>query len=218
MHNDIRKKILDEKLIAIIRGADPFHCLKIAEALCCGGIHFIEITFNQKEPASFHDTADTIRSIQRHFAGAVIPGAGTVTTPEQVELAADAGAQYIISPDINQDVIRRTRELGLISIPGAFSPSEITQAFRWGADFIKIFPASTLGCDYIKSVRAPISHIPLMAVGGIDISNLKDFLNAGCVGAGLGGSLVNKKWVESGEYEKITETARRLTEIAKGES
>ena len=217
MHDQICQKIISEKLIAIIRGTDQYHCLKTAEALCDGGICLVEVTFNQKDPASFQETAGTIQAIQQSFAGAVFPGAGTVMSEEQVCLAADAGARYIISPDVSQDVIRRTRSLGLVSMPGALSPSEIVQAYQWGADFVKVFPASSLGCDYIKAIKAPISHIPLMAVGGINADNLRDFLNAGCIGAGLGGNLVNKDWIQNNEYHKITETARKLVQIAKGE-
>ena len=142
-------------------------------------------------------------------------GAGTVTSVELVELAAKAGAKYIISPDTNVDVIRRTRELGLVSLPGALTPSEITTAYNNGADFVKLFPIADMGASYVKAVRAPLGHIDMLAVGGVNDKNLKSFLDAGVCGAGIGGNLVNKAWIAAGEYEKITEIARTYVSIVK---
>ncbi len=216
MHDQVVSRIRKEKLIAIIRGIDTESCIKVADALYVGGIQLIEVTFNQKAPSTFADTAAAIRAIQERFQGKVLAGVGTVMTREQVDLAANAGARYIISPDSNRDVISHTRALGLVSMPGALTPSEITSAYEWGADFVKVFPASNLGSSYIKALTAPISHIPLIAVGGVNESNLQSFLNAGCVGAGLGGQLVNKKWIENEQYENITQVAKRLVKITKG--
>ena len=134
---------------------------------------------------------------------------------ELVELAASAGAKYIISPDVNVDVIRRTRELGMVSLPGAMTPTEVMTAHNAGADFVKLFPVGNLGIPYVKAIRAPISHVKLLAVGGVNEDNVADFLHAGLVGAGVGGNLANKKWIEAGEYHKITETARKLVDAAK---
>ena len=139
-----------------------------------------------------------------------------MTSVELVELAASAGAKYIISPDTNIDVIKRTRELGLVSMPGALTPTEILTAYNNGADFVKLFPIANLGPAYVKAVRAPISHVPMMAVGGVNETNLREYLDLGMCGAGIGGNLVNKKWVENGEFEKITEVARTMVSIAKG--
>jgi 2-dehydro-3-deoxyphosphogluconate aldolase/(4S)-4-hydroxy-2-oxoglutarate aldolase len=151
---------------------------------------------------------ESIRRIRREFAGRVFPGAGTVLTPAQASWAVDAGAQYVISPDMNPDVIRRTRELGALSIPGAFTPTEITGAIAAGADFVKLFPAGLFGCDYVKAIRAPLSHVRLLAVGGVDLSNMKDFLQAGVVGFGIGGNLVNKKIISLGKFDELEATSR----------
>jgi 2-dehydro-3-deoxyphosphogluconate aldolase/(4S)-4-hydroxy-2-oxoglutarate aldolase len=140
-------------------------------------------------------------------------GAGTVTSVELAELAHSAGAKFIISPDSNPAVIRRTKELGMVSLPGALTPSEAMIAHNAGADFVKLFPISDLGVGYVKAVRAPLSHIDFMAVGGVNTDNLKSFLDAGCVGAGIGGCLVNKKWVEAGEFDKITQVAEEMVKI-----
>jgi 2-dehydro-3-deoxyphosphogluconate aldolase/(4S)-4-hydroxy-2-oxoglutarate aldolase len=170
----------------------------------------MEVTFDQKHPESFQDTADAIQAVRQKYADRMLAGAGTVTTPELVELAAQAGAQYIISPDTDPEVIRKTRELGLVSMPGALTPSEIMTAHRAGADFVKLFPSANLGPAYVKAIRAPISHVKLLAVGGIDEHNISQFLAVGMVGAGVGGNLANKTWIEQGEFDKITAAAQAL--------
>ena len=202
----------EKKIIAIVRGIAPEQGLQTAQALYDGGIRMIEVTFDQKNPKNWKNTTDMIRAIDAHFGGKVAVGAGTVTTPELVELAAAAGAKYIISPDAKEAVIRHTRQLGLVSMPGALTPTEITNAWDWGADFVKLFPIGALGLDYLKAITAPLSHIPLLAVGGVNLSNVTDYLSAGCVGAGIGGNLVNAKWIAAGEFEKITQSARQLVE------
>ena len=142
-------------------------------------------------------------------------GAGTVTTPELVELTAKAQGRFIISPDVNEAVIARTRELDMVSLPGALTPTEVMTAYRAGADFVKVSPVGSLGVAYVKALRAPISHVKLMAVGGVNENNVADFLKAGMVGAGIGGNLVNQAWIDAGAFDKITETARALTEAVK---
>lgn len=215
MLEDTIRFIEENRLIAIVRGIAPKKCLKVADALYEGGFRLVEVTFNQKEPDSFRTTADAIAAIAEEYKDRMMAGAGTVVSPELVEQAAAAGARFIISPDVNVDVIRRTRELGLASLPGAMTPTEIMTAHRAGASFVKLFPIADLGSKYVKAVRAPISHVKLLAVGGVNENNLKEFFAAGCVGAGIGGNLVNKAWIDAGEYNKITETARMLVEIAK---
>ena len=160
-----------------------------------------------KVPDSWEDNAATIRAVGDAMNGKLFVGAGTVCSVELCDLAAGAGAQFIISPDADEAVISRTRELGLISIPGALTPTEIKAAWCAGADFVKVFPASAMGPAYLKAVRAPLSHIPLMAVGGVNEQNAGDFIRAGCCGIGVGGNLVNKEWIAAGEFEKITASA-----------
>jgi 2-dehydro-3-deoxyphosphogluconate aldolase/(4S)-4-hydroxy-2-oxoglutarate aldolase len=135
-------------------------------------------------------------------------GAGTVTTLEMLNLAREAGASFIVSPDFNPEIIKATVEAGMVSMPGAMTPTEILTAWRAGADFVKVFPTSTLGAAYIKGVRGPLNHIRLLAVGGVNDKNIAEFLAAGCVGAGIGGNLVNKTWIANGEWDKITALAK----------
>ena len=132
---------------------------------------------------------------------------------ELVELTAKAGGAFIISPDTDVAVIKRTRELGLVSMPGALTPSEIKTAHNAGADYVKVFPLGSMGPGYLKAIRAPLSHIKMTAVGGINEKNLKEYLEAGACGAGIGGNLANKKWIENGEFDKITEVAKQLVQV-----
>lgn len=216
MREKIIQAVLDEKIIAIVRGADPEQCVKVAQALYDGGIRLMEITYNQRDPSSWQTTADTIAAIARTFDGRMLVGAGTVTTPELVELTAKSGGMYVISPNCNEAVIRKTLELGLVSMPGALTPTEVLAAHDAGADFVKLFPAGNLGVAYAKAIMAPISHVKLLAVGGVNEHNVADFLKAGMAGAGIGGNLANKQWIAEGRYDKITETAKALVEAVKG--
>ena len=214
MTEEIVKSVLDNKIIAIIRGFPPEICLKLAEAYAAGGIKMIEVTFPQAKPAEQPNTAVAIKAIRERFAGEVMVGAGTVLTQDQLKMAADAGAQYMITPSINTDLIREAVQMGLVAMPGALTPTEAVTAFEAGARFVKIFPAGNMGPSYIKAIKAPLAHIPLLAVGGISPDNVADYLKAGCVGAGVGGNLTNKEWIAAGAWDKIQETARLLVERA----
>lgn len=210
MNEKIIQAIKEHKLIAIVRGVESEKCLKVAQALYDGGIRLMEITYNQKAPEKWEETACTIGALAKAFAGKMYIGAGTVTCPELVELTASHGGQFIISPDVDADVIRLTRQLGMVSIPGALTPTEVMTAHKAGAHFVKLFPAGVLGTGYLKAVKAPLSHIDLLVVGNIDEKNITDYLAVGACGAGIGGNLVNKNWVEKGEFEKITQVAKAL--------
>ena len=137
MNTQLKELILNEKLIAICRGVEASKCMSVAEALYNGGFRLMEITFDLKHPDSWQVTADSIAAVSREYRGRMEVGAGTVVSVELVELAAKAGARFIISPDTSHAVIRRTKELGLISMPGALTPSEATAAHEAGADFVK---------------------------------------------------------------------------------
>ena len=210
MKETVKKSIIENKLIAIVRGVEADTCVNIAQALYDGGFRLMEITYDQKHPESWQTTANAIGAVAKAFSGKMHIGAGTVTCPELVELTAKAGGSFIISPDVYEAVIFRTNQLGMVSIPGAFTPTEIMTAHRAGADFVKLFPAGDLSTSYLKAIKAPLSHIDILAVGGVDENNVAAFLSAGAVGAGIGSSLINRQWVAAGAYDKITETARAL--------
>ncbi|TGY97912.1 bifunctional 4-hydroxy-2-oxoglutarate aldolase/2-dehydro-3-deoxy-phosphogluconate aldolase [Petralouisia muris] len=211
----IIQNVYDNRIIAIVRGMEPKHCVKLAQALYEGGINMVEITFNQKSADHFEATTNAIRAISEQLAEQVMVGAGTVLTKEQVDLAKEAGALYIITPSTNPEVIRYAKEQGMVTMPGAMTPSEIVTAYEAGADFVKIFPVGNLGAAYIKAVKAPMSHIPVLAVGGVNEKNIAGFIKAGAIGAGVGGNLVNAQWIQNGEFDKITALAREFITNAK---
>ena len=163
---NVAQLVQETKVVAIVRGLDSGY-EQLAQALYDGGIRAIEVTFNQKDPSTWVQTTGAIHAIRETMGEKMAVGAGTVTTVELVQLAFDAGAEFIVSPDTNEAVIRRTKKLGMVSMPGAMTPTEIRQAYAAGADFVKAFPAGTLGSAYIKAIRGPLNNIPLLAVGAV---------------------------------------------------
>lgn len=199
------------KLISIVRGLEKDELLKAAEALYEGGVRLLEVTFDQSGKIPDSVTAENIRLLRKTFEGRLFIGAGTVMNESQVLAAKEAGAEYIISPDVNEAVIKKTKELGMVSIPGALTPTEVVSAYTYGADFVKLFPAGDIGLSYIKSIKAPLSHIPMLAVGGVTIGNIRDFLDAGLSGVGIGSAIVNKSLIKNRDFEGLTELAREFT-------
>lgn len=208
MSQTVLKKILDGKIIAIVRGIPSTQILGLAAALEKGGVKCIEVTFDQSSEEKANDTLSAIRIIKEKMGDTVCVGAGTVMSVEQVQQAAEAGAEYMISPNVDEAVIRETKRLGKVSIPGAMTPTEAAFAYKCGADIVKLFPAGLLGAAYIKAVKAPLKHIPVTAVGNVNVDNCAEFIKAGAVGVGVGGSLVSAKLVEEGKFDDITATAR----------
>lgn len=217
MREQVIQKIKEEKLIAIVRGVRPDLCLKVAEALYDGGVRVLEIPYDQRDSGSWIRTAEAIQALSEAFEGRMIIGAGTVTCVELVEMTYRHKGRFIISPDTDIDVIRRTRELNMVSVPGAMTPTEIKQAYLAGADFVKLFPAGSLGAGYLKAVKAPLNHIPILAVGGISERNVQEYLAAGAEGFGIGGNLAKKAWIDAGEFDKLTEAASAVITAIKGE-
>lgn len=203
----------EKKLIAILRKVPAQKLERVAKALYDGGIRFMEVTFDQSSASGVQDTAAAIARLAGSLPDAYV-GAGTVMTAEQVDAAADAGAKYIISPNTDAAIIRRTVEKGMLSMPGAFTPSEIAFAFQEGAAFVKVFPAGDLGPAYIKAIRAPISHIPLLAVGGVDLDNMAAFYRAGICGFGIGSNIVKKDLIDRDAYDALTKLAKAYAVLA----
>ena len=200
--------IKKEKLIAIMRGVYGEDAVRSAEALAKGGIRLMEVPFDQSMGDDQENTLNAIRRISKELGADVHVGAGTVMSPEQALWASDAGSEYMITPNMDPDVIRKTRDLKRVMISGALTPSEIADAWKYGSDFVKVFPAGNLGSSYIKAICAPLKHVPLMAVGGVNENNLKEFLKAGVCGFGIGGNLVNMDWIREGAFDKLTELAK----------
>ena len=202
-------------IVAIIRGFEPDTCLRLTEAYVKGGINMVEVTFNQKAPQTWNDTAAAIKAIKSSFGDVVKVGAGTVLTEEQLTICEDAGGEYMVTPNVNVELIKKCVADGLMAMPGALTPSEAVSAWNAGASYVKLFPIGVLGPEYVKAVMAPLSHIPFLAVGGIGPDNVADYIKAGCVGAGVGGNLTNKEWIAAGEWDKITATAEALVRNSK---
>lgn len=212
---NLKELIQAEHLIVIVRGVKSEQLVPLAEAMYEGGVRLLEITYSANGKVSDEETAENIRTLARQMEGRMQIGAGTVLSEKQVRLTADAGGKYIISPNCNENVIKVTKDAGLLSIPAAYTPTEIEAAHEAGADFVKLFPVTSLGPAYVKAVRGPLSHIPLLAVGGVDLSNLAEYAKAGVAGFGIGGNIIDKKALEAGDYKAITELARRYVSAIK---
>ena len=215
---ELIQSILEEKIIVIVRGVERDRLLKFAEALYQGGIRLMEVTYTEDKPETDKDTAETIRALAEAMRGKMQIGAGTVTRQEQVDLTRAAGGTFIISPDTNPDVIAYTKKQGLVSIPGALTPTEIALAHRSGADFVKLFPASVFGPSYVKAVKAPLSGVRLLAVGGVNADNFAAYAAAGASGFGIGftSGIATKEEIEGCDLAAVTEKAKRFVTLAKG--
>ena len=218
-HEQVLERIKKEKLVAILRGVPMDRIDGVVGALVRGGVRVLEFTFDHDEPDCVAANAAKIRYTVEKFGDQVVVGCGTALTVEEVEAAYDAGARLVISPNVDMAVIRRTKQMGMVSMPGALSPTEIVAAYDMGADIVKLFPAGELGLGYIKAVRGPLKHIPMSAVGGVKPENVSEFLNAGVCGFGVGGQLVLSKAVKSGDDAAIEARAKEFTDaIAKWEA
>lgn len=178
-------QILQHKIVAILRGMNPKDVVNIAAALHEGGIKIIEVTLNSDEALPL------IEILSSAFENRMLVGAGTVLTVMDARNAIAAGASFLISPALDLDVIKIAKDNSLISIPGAYTPTEVFTAWKNGADIVKIFPAP--GPDYIKNILAPLNQIPIMPTGRVDIRNIGAYKNAGASAYGIGSSLVNNK-------------------------
>ncbi|PCL90498.1 bifunctional 4-hydroxy-2-oxoglutarate aldolase/2-dehydro-3-deoxy-phosphogluconate aldolase [Paenibacillus lautus] len=196
--------ILDNKIIAIIRGANSKDVLNMAKALHEGGVNILEITMNSPNALS------AIEEITVELGDRVVVGAGTVLDSETARAAILAGAKFILSPTVDIETIQMAKRYGAVSIPGAFTPTEILSAYENGGDIIKVFPA-TLGPGFIKDIRGPLPQIPLLPTGGIDLNNIQEFMKAGAIGCGIGSALVNTQLEITDEYfVQLTEKARQF--------
>ena len=204
----IANQIKEHKLIAILRGVPIKQLLPIADALYEGGVRLIECTFDHAREDCVEANVEMIAALVKHLGKRMAVGAGTVLTTEEVRATIDAGGQMIISPDANPDVIAEAVRLGAASIPGALTPTEIVRAYSAGAHFVKIFPAGSMGPDYIRAIRAPLNHIPMLAVGGIEPETIAAYLKAGISGFGVGSPLLPQREIERGNYAAITARAR----------
>lgn len=204
MTSTVLSQILETRIVAIIRGAEPKYVLAIVAALREGGVTNVEVTLNSANALA------VIREVCEVMGDRMLVGAGTVLDAADARSAIEAGAKFIISPTVDEDTIRYTKESGIVSIPGALTPTEILKAYRLGADIVKVFPAS-MGFAYIKDIRGPLPHIPLMPTGGIQLDNIQEYQKAGGVAFGIGTALINSKKPLTDEYLlTIKDNARKF--------
>ena len=197
--------ILKHKVVAILRGVKPAHMQKVVQSLYDGGITVVEITLNSE------DAIPQIANLSKEYGGRMLIGAGTVLDQEGAATAKEAGASFLISPGFDEGVVTYAKENGLVSIPGAYTPTEILRAHKAGADIVKIFPVSD--ASYLKNVAAPLDRIRMMPTGGINTTNIYDFRKAGAAAFGIGSALVSKADIITDAYlHDITEKARRFTQ------
>lgn len=209
---DVMQAIEEHKLIAILRNIPNEKLIPTAEALYAGGIRLLEITF-AADGSKNQEVQGNIKRLTEHFQEKMLIGAGTVVSEEQVRLTKMAGGTFVISPNTNRKVIFESHICGLVSIPGAYTPSEICKAQESGADFVKLFPAVDLGPKYVKAVKAPLNHIKILAVGGINENNMQEYLQAGICGFGVGSNIVDQKLVEAEDYGAITALAEKYVAV-----
>lgn len=209
MREEVIRAIEKNKIIVIVRKVKRERLIDLAQAMYDGGIRLLEVTYNANGEVTDEETAQSIRMLAEHFRGKMFIGAGTVLNEKQVEMTYNAGGRFVISPDTYPEVIQKTRSLGLVSISGALTPSEMQIAHRNGADFVKIFPITGLGTEYLKAVKAPLCHIKFLAVGGIDENNIRDYLKVGVCGVGIGSNIVDKELLKHNDYVSLTNLAKK---------
>lgn len=195
-------QILQHRIVAILRGMPSSEIINIAYALYNGGIRILEITLNSENALT------AIEKLEQEFKNKMLVGAGTVLDAKDANNAIAAGAAFLISPSLDIDVIKTAKNANVVSIPGAFTPTEILTAHNKGADIIKIFPCPN--AEYVKNVLAPLNHIKVMPTGGIDASNIQQFAKTGAVAFGIGSALVGKAVVDEAYLESITSKAKQL--------
>jgi 2-dehydro-3-deoxyphosphogluconate aldolase/(4S)-4-hydroxy-2-oxoglutarate aldolase len=201
----IQPIVNEAPVVAIVRRpkVDPIRCV---EHLFQAGIRLVEITMDTA------DVTDILNSLRSRVPVGALLGAGTVTDVARAEAALAAGASFLVTPNLNLEVIRIARSQGIPIMPGAMTPTEIWNAAAAGADYVKVFPASTLGPGFFREIRGPFANIPLMATGGINLENARDFITFGVDALGVGGALIPKT---NDEFDRCGEIAQRLLQIAR---
>src|SRR2546426_7752048 len=196
------RQVLDCGVVAVVRSADSGQLAEVASALADGGVTVVEITM------TVPNALEVIRQVRQSMGDRVLLGAGTVLDAETARAVMLAGAEFIVAPTLNLDVIRLCRRYDKLVMPGAFTPTEILTAWEAGADIVKVFPADVVGPAVFKALRGPLPQVRLMPTGGVDLATAAEFLKAGAVCLGVGGQLVDPKLVAAGEFAKSTELAR----------
>ncbi len=210
MSSELMQSLQREKIVAIIRGIDAGAGDATAQALSDGGIVFLEVTLNTD------GALNMISRFREQHGHKMRIGAGTVLDLGQAKEAIAAGAEYIISPNLDEEVVYYGVEQGVEVWPGTMTPTEIVRAYKAGATAVKVFPMGSLGIGYLKEIRAPLGHIPMVATGGVNLQNIRSVLDAGAIAVGLGGNLVDKQLVKDGKFGALAELARSYVNEVQG--
>ena len=201
--------LIDCGVVAIIRAEGSEELVTVFDSIRKGGVNIIEIAMTTP------NAIEVIREVAQRYAEDVLIGVGTVLDSETARAAILAGAEFVVSPTLDEQVIRLCNRYRKAVVPGALSPTEILRAWELGADIVKVFPAAAVGPRYIKDIAGPLPHIPLLPPGGIDLNNAGEFIRAGAVALGVGGSLVSKKIIAEKRWDDLTETARKFADEVK---
>jgi 2-dehydro-3-deoxyphosphogluconate aldolase/(4S)-4-hydroxy-2-oxoglutarate aldolase len=210
MPSELMQSLSREKIVAIIRGISAESGDATAKALADGGIVFLEVTLNTD------GALDMISRFRSNYEGRLRIGAGTVLDLGQAKEAVAAGAEYIISPNLDEEVVYYGVEQGVEVWPGTMTPTEIVRAYKAGASAVKVFPMGSLGINYLKEIRAPLNHIPMVATGGVNLQNINSVLDAGAIAVGLGGNLVDKQLVKDGKFDELSKLAQAYVNEVQG--
>src|SRR4051794_13214517 len=204
------RRVLDCGIVAVVRSQDSQQLVDVVKALADGGITVAEITM------TVPGALDVVRQARQMLGDRVLLGAGTILDPETARAAFLAGAEYIVSPTLNLDVIRMCRRYDKLVMPGAFTPTEILTAWEAGADIVKVFPADVVGPAFFKAIRGPLPQIRLMPTGGVDLTTAAAFLKAGACCLGVGGQLVEPKAVAERNFDRIRDLAKQYAAVVQG--
>jgi 2-dehydro-3-deoxyphosphogluconate aldolase/(4S)-4-hydroxy-2-oxoglutarate aldolase len=200
----ILKRIAELGLLSVLRAPDPAGARRTVDALVEAGVLGIEITY------STPDAASVIADIKQSYGDEVLVGAGTLVTHAQVAEAAEAGASYLVSPGLDDEVVASMRATSLPAMAGVLTPTEVMRGVRLGVDVMKLFPGSLGGPSYLRSLRGPFPDVPFMPTGGVSANNVGDWLAAGAIAVGAGGELASAGDISSGDFAGIREKGRRF--------
>jgi 2-dehydro-3-deoxyphosphogluconate aldolase/(4S)-4-hydroxy-2-oxoglutarate aldolase len=203
------QRVVDCGIVAVVRFSDPGPLVEVMKALADGGVTVAEVTF------TVPNALDVIREAKRQLGDRVLLGAGTVLDPETARAAFLAGAEFVVAPTVNLDVIRVCRRYDKLVMPGAFTPTEVVAAWEAGADIVKVFPAEVVGPAFFKALRGPLPQVKLMPTGGVDLTTAAEFLKAGAVCLGVGSQMVDPKLVAAGDFARITALAKQFVDVVK---
>ena len=210
---NIRKVVLENPLLAIMRNVPVEKTIPYAEAIVSGGVKFFEVALNS--PAA----CEQIRMLQAHFPEDVYIGAGTAITVERAKAAIDAGAQFLLSPSTDSEVILFCEEHGIALMPGVLTPSDVSFCVRHGFTTLKLFPAGDMPPGYVKSLKGPLDGTEYVAIGGVTRDNIADFFRSGYIGVGLGSAILPKQYVNENRWEEgaeyVADLMRRINDAGK---